>query len=306
MTKRGSFGEPLFLFLQIQTVKNKSVSLQQNGCFMIFFPNCKINIGLGITGKRDDGYHNIESVFYPVDLRDALEIRPNKEGKTCLTVSGLDIGETDAEDNLCMKAYRLLKKDYPQIGNVNIHLHKTIPAFAGLGGGSSDAAYTLRLLDFIFSLSLSEAQLAKYAEAIGSDCVFFTQDRPMHVSGRGEKLKAVDLSLKGKTIVLVKPDIRISTKEAYAGVTPRISMTDYGHLPDLEQWKQSVKNDFEQSLFGKYPLLEQIKQRLYACGAVYASLSGSGSCMYGIFNQEIDLNRLKYGTDTFLWQGRLR
>ena len=244
---------------------------------MIFFPNCKINIGLGITGKRDDGYHDIESVFYPVDLRDALEIRPNKEGETCLTVSGLDIGETDAEDNLCMKAYRLLKKDYPQIGNVNIHLHKAIPAFAGLGGGSSDAAYTLRLLDFIFSLSLLLCGT--------SSC----SDDPVNAEG-----------------VLVKPDIRISTKEAYAGVTPKISVTDYGHLPDLEQWKQSVKNDFEQSLFGKYPLLEQIKQRLYDCGAVYASLSGSGSCMYGIFNQEIDLNRLKYGTDTFLWQGRLK
>ncbi|MEE0961844.1 MAG: 4-(cytidine 5'-diphospho)-2-C-methyl-D-erythritol kinase [Bacteroidales bacterium] len=273
---------------------------------MIFFPNCKINLGLSIVAKRDDGFHEIKSVFYPVDLCDSLEIRPSDEAESRFELTGLDIGERNSEDNLCMKALRLLQKDYPQIGNVNMHLHKTIPAFAGLGGGSSDAVSALRLLDFVYSLSLSKDELLKYATSLGSDCAFFVENSPMYVSGRGEVMQKSDLSLKGKSVVLVKPNIRISTKEAYACVRPKPTEVDYEDLPDLRLWKDVLKNDFEDSLFPKYPVLSEIKQMLYDNGALYASLSGSGATVFGIFEKEIDLERLKQGNDTFIWQGVLR
>lgn len=273
---------------------------------MIFFPNCKINLGLSIVAKRNDGFHEIKSVFYPVDLCDALEIRPSDEAESRFKLTGLDIGESNSEDNLCMKALRLLQKDYPQIGNVNMHLHKTIPAFAGLGGGSSDAVSALRLLDFVYSLSLSKEELLKYATSLGSDCAFFVENSPMYVSGRGEKMQKSNLCLKGKSVVLVKPNIRISTKEAYSCVRPKPTEVDYENLPDLRLWKDVLKNDFEDSLFPKYPVLSEIKQMLYDNGALYASLSGSGATVFGIFEKEIDLERLKQGDDTFIWQGVLR
>lgn len=273
---------------------------------MIFFPNCKINIGLSIVGKRPDAYHEIESVFYPVPLCDALEIRPSADGETHFTLSGLEIGECETENNLCMKALRLLQKDFPQIGHVNMHLDKAVPAFAGLGGGSADAAYALRLLDMVFSLGLSHGELSRYAAMLGSDCVFFLQDKPRYVYGRGEKSAETNLSLAGKYIVLAKPDIRISTAEAYKGVRVKPSQTDYKSLPPLSEWKYTVKNDFEDSLFPKYPLLGELKDSLYREGALYTSLSGSGATLYGIFEKECDLQRLKRLNTAFLWQGVLR
>lgn len=273
---------------------------------MIFFPNCKINIGLSIVGKRSDSYHDIESVFYPVPLCDALEIRPSQDGKTHFNMSGLEIGECETENNLCMKALRLLQKDYPQMGEANIHLDKAVPAFAGLGGGSADAAYVLRLADMVFSLGLSKEDLHRYAGMLGSDCMFFLQDEPMFVYGRGEKMEKTELSLAGKHIVLLKPDIRISTAEAYKGVSPKPSHIDYREMPPLSEWKDRVKNDFEDSLFPKYPVLAETKQLLYENGALYASLSGSGATVYGIFEKECDLQRLKRKNDAFLWQGVLR
>lgn len=272
---------------------------------MIFFPNCKINIGLSIVGKRKDGFHDIRSVFYPVGLCDALEIRPSEKDESTFTLSGSDIGECKSEDNLCMKAFRLVQKDYPQIGQVNMHLHKAIPVFAGLGGGSSDAVSAIRLVDFVFSLGLSKEQILDYACSIGSDCAFFVENKPMYVSGRGDIIKITDLSLAGKYIVLVKPDIKISTKQAYQGVTPKQSDIDYEHLPPIDVWKDVLVNDFEQSLFPKYPILSSIKQNLYENGAMYASLSGSGATVYGIFEKELDLERIKGGKDAFVWQGIL-
>lgn len=272
---------------------------------MIFFPNCKINIGLSIVGRRPDGFHEIRSLFYPVGLCDALEIRPSEKDESTFTLTGSDIGECKSEDNLCMKAFRLVQKDYPQIGQVNMHLHKAIPAFAGLGGGSSDAVSVLQLVDFVFSLGLSKEQILAYSASIGSDCAFFVENKPACVSGRGEIIKPADISLAGKYIVLVKPDIKISTKQAYQGVSPKPTEVDYEHLPPIEVWKDVLVNDFEQSLFPKYPELSAIKQNLYENGAIYASLSGSGATVYGIFEKELDLGRIKRGKDAFVWQGIL-
>ncbi len=279
---------------------------------MIFFPNCKINLGLSITSKRPDGFHNIESLFYPVNLCDCLEIRPSEDGQTHFKMSGLDIGATETENNLCMKALRLLQRDFPQIKEVNIHLNKAIPAFAGLGGGSADAAYTLRLLDFVFFLGLSNEDLRRYAATLGSDCIFFTQDSPMYVSGRGERLEEVDFSLAGLHIVLLKPDLRISTAEAYSEVGPKPSVIDYKRWAEslernagLKNHLADLKNDFEDSLFPKYPILKEIKQLLYDNGALYASLSGSGATVYGIFEKEPDLTKIKCPSNSFIWSGVL-
>ena len=274
---------------------------------MIFFPNCKINIGLSIVEKRkDDGYHNIESIFYPVDLCDVLEIRPNDAKQDCFKISGLDIGNTSAQDNLCIKAVNLLREQYKSIPYLNIHLHKQIPAFAGLGGGSSDATFTLKLLDFLFNLNLTEEQMLSFAAKIGSDCSFFVKNKPTYVFSKGEKSKDITLDLSGYHIVLVKPDLKISTKEAYSNVTAKPSNVDYENLPDIKEWKGVLKNDFEDSLFPKYPILEEMKELMYNNGAIYASLSGSGATVYGIFDKQIDLKRLKLPNNTFIWQGRLK
>ncbi|MBQ2398368.1 MAG: 4-(cytidine 5'-diphospho)-2-C-methyl-D-erythritol kinase [Bacteroidales bacterium] len=274
---------------------------------MIFFPNCKINIGLSIVEKRkDDGYHNIESIFYPVDLCDVLEIRPNDAKQDCFKISGLDIGNTSAQDNLCIKAVNLLREQYKSIPYLNIHLHKQIPAFAGLGGGSSDATFTLKLLDFLFNLNLTEEQMLSFAAKIGSDCSFFVKNKPTYVFSKGEKSKDITLDLSGYHIVLVKPDLKISTKEAYSNVTAKPSNVDYENLPDIKEWKGVLKNDFEDSLFPKYPVLKQIKDTLYNNGAIYASLSGSGATVYGIFEKEIETERLNLSQDTFIYQGKLK
>jgi 4-diphosphocytidyl-2-C-methyl-D-erythritol kinase len=234
---------------------------------MIAFPPCKINLGLSILRKRDDGYHDIETCFYPIPWTDILEIIPSDRFE--FTVSGNTI---PGDDNLCVKAYRLLSAP-----PAKIHLHKIIPAGAGLGGGSSDAAWTLRLLNDIFNLKLSKDELRKYAAKIGSDCAFFIDDVPMMGTGRGDILTPANISLKGKFIVIVKPGIHVSTAEAYAGVVPQESAID---LTDMK----SLKNDFEESIFKKFPVIASIKKSLYGMGAIYASMSGSGSAVYGIFN----------------------
>lgn len=274
---------------------------------MIFFPNCKINIGLSIVEKRkEDGYHNIESIFYPVDLCDVLEIRPNDAKQDSFLISGLDIGDTSSENNLCIKAVNVLREEFPNIPYLNIHLHKQIPAFAGLGGGSSDATFTLKLLDFLFNLNLTEEQMHCFATKIGSDCSFFVKNKPTYVFSKGEKSKDITLDLSGYHIVLVKPDLKISTKEAYSNVTANPSNVDYENLPDIKEWKGVLKNDFEDSLFPKYPILKQIKDTLYNNGAIYASLSGSGATVYGIFEKEIDIKRLNLSQDTFIYQEKLK
>ncbi len=268
---------------------------------MIAFPPCKINLGLRILSKRPDGFHELETCFYPVPWTDVLEIIPASE--TTFTSSGISIPGNE-ENNLCVKAYQLLKHDFG-IGSVKIHLHKIIPIGAGLGGGSSDAAYTLRLLNTIFSLNLSIDQLKNYAAKLGSDCSFFVHDKPMLGSGKGEMLNGTTVSLKNFWLVLVKPPIHVSTQGAYNGIVPKIPKRRIEEVmkKSIHEWKELLNNDFEESVFKKYPVISEIKNRLYAQGALYSSMTGSGSCVFGLFEKPIQLNGQFKGMD--YWAGLL-
>ena len=248
---------------------------------MISFPNAKINIGLNAVEKRHDGYHNLETVFYPVKLRDALEIV--KSDKTVFSASGIPI-DGDQETNLVMKAYRLLQADF-DLSPVKIHLHKVIPFGAGLGGGSADAAFALKMLNDMFRLGLSTGEIESYASRLGADCPFFMQNKPTFAYGIGDQFKEVKLDLSEYEIVIVKPPFSVSTAEAYRNIQPRKPDFDLKGIADLsiDQWKLVVKNDFEESVFPAYPEVKNIKQNLYEAGAVYASMSGSGSAVFGIF-----------------------
>lgn len=258
---------------------------------MITFPNAKINLGLNITEKRPDGYHNLETIFYPINLQDALEVtrKENATEEYSLHVSGTNIEGTQ-EDNLVIKAYRLLKKDYPQISPIDIHMYKHIPTGAGLGGGSSDAAYMIKLLNEKFSLGLETEQMETYASQLGADCAFFVRNQPVFATGIGNRFESIDLSLKGYHLVLVKPDISVSTREAYSEIKPQhpaISLKEIIGQP-VESWKDSMTNDFEKNVFRNHPEIAAIKDKLYDLGAVYASMSGSGSSVYGIFKEPIE------------------
>jgi 4-diphosphocytidyl-2-C-methyl-D-erythritol kinase len=253
---------------------------------MILFPNAKINIGLYVTEKRPDGFHNLESAFFPINWNDILEITPQDQFE--FSSSGLPIfGKM--EDNLCYRAYQLLAQDH-SIPGVHIHLHKIIPMGAGLGGGSSDAAFTLMGLRDLFELPLSNADLVPYAQQLGSDCAFFLMNSPAFGVGKGDELTVLNSTIQAKYIVLVYPKIAISTQEAYANISVSPAKN---HLPDvlkkpIKEWKSLVHNDFENSVFPKYPVLKEIKEELYQLGAVYAAMSGSGSTLFGLFNQPIE------------------
>jgi len=263
---------------------------------MIYFPNCKINIGLNVVEKRCDGFHNIETLLYPIDLEDILEIRPKATGRTSITVTGLPIDTKSEDDNLCFRAYNLIKKDYPDLPEVDIHLHKLIPMGAGLGGGSSDASYTLKLLNFVFELNLSLERLDDYAQQLGSDCAFFIYNIPSFAYERGDKLSPTTLSLRGKTILLVKPNIFISTSEAYSDICPGRDEFDMLNIIErfpISQWKHFIKNDFEKVIFAKHKEFQEIKDKLYSIGALYSQMSGSGSTMYGIFDRELTEDEIK-------------
>jgi 4-diphosphocytidyl-2-C-methyl-D-erythritol kinase len=268
---------------------------------MVAFPPCKINLGLSIISKREDGFHNLETCFYPVLWTDILEIIPVKE--LAFTSSG-NIIPGKAEDNLCLKAYHLLKTDF-DIAPVKIHLHKIIPIGAGLGGGSSNAAYTLRLLNDIFNLSLSVGQLKGYASKLGSDCSFFVQDKPMLGSGKGEILTEIDISLKDFYLVIVKPAIHVSTQEAYSGIVPKQSAIKIDEIlkRSVADWKEILKNDFEESIFKKYPAIAEVKEKLYSSGAIYASMSGSGSSVFALFEKQVQLKKDFFGME--YWGGVL-
>ena len=258
---------------------------------MITFPNAKINLGLNIIEKRPDGYHNLETIFYPINLQDALEVtrRENGEHEYTLHISGASL-DGEAEDNLVVKAYKLLKKDHPQILSIDVHMYKHIPAGAGLGGGSSDAAYMIKLLNDKFSLGLSTEQMEQYAVQLGADCAFFIRNRPVFATGIGNVFESIELSLKGYHIILVKPDIFVSTRDAFAEIKPgrpAVSLKEIVKQP-VETWKDSMKNDFEDSVFKKFPEIAAIKDELYDLGAVYAAMSGSGSSVYGIFKEPIE------------------
>lgn len=268
---------------------------------MVVFPHCKINLGLHIVEKRADGYHNIETCFYPVPFTDILEVI--KAESFSFSQSGIAVPGA-VESNLCVKAYQLLKQDF-SLPAVHMHLHKAIPTGAGLGGGSADAAFTIRALNSLFELNLTLDKQQQYAAALGSDCAFFIQDKPMIGKGRGELLTTSAVSLSGRYLVLVKPEIHISTAEAYAGVTPKqpsIALEEILNMP-VAEWKNRLKNDFEPSVFARQPLLAEIKQTLYNKGAAYACMSGSGATVYGVFEQAVDLQKT-FSAHTY-WAGWL-
>lgn len=269
---------------------------------MIVFPNAKINIGLNIVEKRPDGFHNIETTFYPIGLSDILEI--NTSDKINFENTGLTVENKNFESNLCYKAYQILQQDF-SLNPINIHLHKITPFGAGLGGGSSDASFTLKTLNSLFNLNLDRETLLSYAEKIGSDCPFFIINKPVYAEGKGEILNEIDFSLKGYHLVLIHPGIHVNTAKAYSQITPKNPQINIKELikQPLEKWKKAIKNDFEDSVFQDYPELKTIKEVLYSLGATYASMSGSGSAIYGIFNKKPDLkNRFnKY----FVWAEQL-
>ena len=269
---------------------------------MVSFPNAKINLGLHITEKRVDGFHSIESCFYPVQWIDALEVIPND--KTIFTASGIEIpGKSDS--NLCLKVYQALKKNF-EFPPIHIHLLKNIPIGAGLGGGSADAAFTIKLLNDLFKLKLSVRQMEDYLRPLGSDCAFFVNNKPVFAYEKGDQFSNIELSLKGHFIVIVYPEVHISTKEAYSGVIPKKPQTGIEAIlqKDIEEWKFLLKNDFEDSLFPKYPILKEVKESLYSEGALYASMTGSGSAVYGIFNAENELKN-SFPEHFKVWQGHL-
>jgi len=253
---------------------------------MILFPNAKINIGLYITSRRNDGYHNLETLFFPVGWQDILEIVPAKGTQTTLTVSGNAV-ECPPEKNLVMKAYAALNEAIP-LPPVDIYLHKIIPDGAGLGGGSSDAAFTLKGLNELFRLELTDEQLAAIAAKIGADCPFFIYNRPMLAKGTGNEFTSIDIDLSGKMIAIIKPRESVSTREAYSGVTPTAPEFDLTTAirTDIKEWRGKISNDFEKSIFPAHPAIESVKEQLYALGADYASMSGSGTAVYGIFQSD--------------------
>jgi len=256
---------------------------------MISFPNCKINIGLNIVGKRSDGFHNIETIFYPLTLCDALEVLPSKRliGDEFI-IQGIQL-DSDTEKNLCMKALRLMQ-DEISVPPVKIVLMKKIPVGAGLGGGSSDAAYTLKMLNEYTDAGYSDDQLIGMSSKLGSDCAFFIINKPVFANGKGDQMTPVSLSLSGYTIVIVKPPVFVSTAEAYSGTTPSVpgqSLKDLIQFP-VTEWRDLIKNDFEKTIFKHYPEIAAIKQKLYDLGAVYASMSGSGSSVFGIFSESLN------------------
>ncbi|AMM50338.1 4-diphosphocytidyl-2C-methyl-D-erythritol kinase [Rufibacter sp. DG15C] len=270
---------------------------------MIQFPNAKINIGLQLVEKRPDGFHNLVSCFYPVGWTDALEILPTT-GEASFTLSGLPV-PGEPTQNLCWRAYELLKKDY-ELPAIQMHLHKVIPMGAGLGGGSADAAFTLKILNDLFALNLTPEQLENYARQLGSDCAFFIQNKPVLAVEKGDVFEPLTLDLKGWHIVLVYPNFGNSTAEAYAGVLPQFPEKSLKTLlvQAPNTWKDAVVNDFEASLFPKYPVLAEVKEQLYSLGAEYASMSGSGSTMYGLF-RESPTQPLPFPEDYSIWQGIL-
>lgn len=257
---------------------------------MITYPNAKINLGLHITEKRPDGYHNLETVFYPIPLQDALEVtKSDADYEYTLKISGMNI-EGNNDDNLVVKAYRLLKQDYPTLSPIHIHMFKHIPTGAGLGGGSSDAAFMIKLLNEKFDLKLTIQQMEEYAARLGADCAFFIQNKPVFATGIGNIFEPIVLSLKGYYLVLVKPNIFVSTKDAFSKIKPKypeISIKDIIQKP-ITEWKSYLKNDFEYSVFQLYPEIAAIKDKLYDLGAVYASMSGSGSSVFGIFKEQVE------------------
>jgi 4-diphosphocytidyl-2-C-methyl-D-erythritol kinase len=256
---------------------------------MVTFPNCKINLGLNILQKREDGFHDIETIFFPIPFTDILELI-SSENKTELINTGICIAES--ESNLCLQAFQLLKKDFPELPEIKIHLHKAIPLGAGLGGGSADAAFTLLLLNEKYDLNISEKILFAYALLLGSDCPFFLLNKPCLASKRGEEMETINLSLSSYKILLINPGIHVNTKVIFQQITPEIPSKSIKEIiqQPIETWKNDLKNDFEEIVFLKHPEIKKIKENLYNHKAVYASMTGTGSTVFGIFNINEEIN----------------
>jgi len=270
---------------------------------MVVFPHAKINLGLYILEKRSDGYHNLSSCLYPIPWCDILEIV--KSNKTTFSTSGISI-PGDESENLCIYAYELLRDDF-DISEVSIHLHKIIPIGAGLGGGSSDGAFTLRCLNQLFGLNQSPESLQKYAGKLGSDCSFFLYQQPFLISGKGDVIQEMSISMKNKSLVVVYPGIHVDTSAAYASVMPKFKASNLNQIltdSSINQWKNHLLNDFEELIFKKHAALETVKNTLYQKGAVYASMSGSGSAFYGIFEHPPDLSGV-FPQEYTVWQSVL-
>ena len=262
---------------------------------MITFPVAKINLGLNVVEKRSDGYHNLQTVFYPVPIKDALEVQVMDEGfpsdVDCdLKTTNIPI-EGDEQRNLVVRAYQLLKSDFPTLPRIHAHLWKGIPTQAGMGGGSSDCAYMIRLLNDLFALGLSDEQMIQYAARLGADCPFFIVSRPCYAEGIGERLQPISLDLSGWHIGVVRPDIPVPTKEAFSRIHPHYPAKNCRDvvLQSVETWKDDLVNDFEESVFALHPEIGQVKEQLYKMGATYASMSGSGSALFGLFQECPDM-----------------
>jgi len=277
---------------------------------MITFPVAKINLGLNVVEKRADGYHNLQTVFYPVPIMDALEIVPMSDGfpsdVDCdLKVTNITI-EGDEQRNLVVRAYHLLKADYPELPRVHAHLWKGIPTQAGMGGGSSDCGYMIRLLNETFDMGLSSEQMQQYAARLGADCAFFIESRACYAEGIGERLQPIDLDLSGWHIGVVRPDIPVPTKEAFSRIHPHypaLNCRDVVKQP-VETWRDTLTNDFEESVFVLHPEIGDVKEQLYKMGATYAAMSGSGSALFGLFKDEPDALRQTF-PDMFTFSGVL-
>ncbi|QZT36410.1 4-(cytidine 5'-diphospho)-2-C-methyl-D-erythritol kinase [Halosquirtibacter xylanolyticus] len=269
---------------------------------MLYFPNAKINIGLNVISKREDGFHNLSTLFYPLQLCDGLEIVENGLDHTRFTQSGLTI-EGELTDNLVYLALLLIKERF-EIPNLDIHLHKKIPFGAGLGGGSADASFMLKALNEMFNLELNTQELIDLSVQLGSDCPFFIINTPCFATGRGEELVPTDLDLSGYRLVLVNPNIMVSTPEAFRYVTPHEPFTSLEEaiLNPLPSWKGLVENDFEKSVFCQYPAIQELKTKLYQEGATYVSMSGSGSSVFGIFKNTVAWNREVIDPSYFVWE----
>jgi len=264
---------------------------------MLAFANAKINLGLNVIEKRADGYHNLETVFYPVKLHDVLEITDALE--TSCQIRGIDI-PGEMTDNICLKAFHLIQKDF-DIPAQQITLLKNIPVGAGLGGGSADAAFLIKLLNTKFKLGLTPAVMENYAVQLGADCAFFIRDEPVFATGKGDQFSALSLDLSACFMVLVKPPIHVSTAEAYGKLQPAFPETGLSELIKLPvgEWKKVLKNDFEKPVFLKYPEISQIKDQLYHAGATFALMSGSGSSVFAIFEGAVTLPQLEKDNKVF-------
>lgn len=275
---------------------------------MISYPHAKINLGLNVVSKRNDGYHNLETIFYPVQWCDILEILPGPQHSKGIEVhmSGLPVAGKHS-DNLCVKAYELLKQNY-NVRSVKLYLHKQIPMGAGLGGGSSDAAFFVKKMNELFALGITNGEMRSIVQKLGADCAFFVDGTPVYAEERGDKFSSVDISLNGKYVAIIYPGIHVATSTAFANISPSVpehNCKDSVAKHPVHEWKNFLTNDFEKTVFAVHPEIAEAKKQLYGAGALYASMSGSGSAVFGIFDQLPDKAQFKIQGKSAVFVGML-